>query len=639
MRNVNQPVMVVFVGVIFAYLVLAAAVLALRQNETGHYDVTQALETGLARLPKKQGSQADTSHVGNGVLPPTNSWISGAVLQREPQPVFPLPLSVKLSDTGYELGLPKVSVHDGVITAPHIPAVTVKVEDAVQMRLVRFDKISATLSYRDSKGDELGTLTIAEGSPYGFYRAKRAQTLKLDRADQADGGRFGIVANSGADLRDDSVKLPAGGLLSIFAIGKANEAALRAAAQNAITSVDTTFKRTGNAVETILTYHTTGGETRIGRPDYTKTGGGDYQTLYGPLDLQRTNQLRFSVPYVVPQAELDLSKLSANEETALRAQLTSDVAATELDAPDPYFGGKQLARAANLLSVAEQLGDKRSAETLQARLVGVFGKRLGSQGFYYDTELKGVAPLRPAFGSEDFNDHHFHYGYWLYAASILARYDESFVSKYRTQLDLLAADIASPRNSNSLPGVRVYDPYAGHSWAAGLAPFADGNNQESSSEAVNAWNAVALWGRATHNNALEETGETLLANEAAAARQLWREPILSGYNKPLVSLNWGGKREYATFFSNEPSAKLGIQLIPMSPVQLTYHQDGKAISKLVSETIKSDNYDVPLGDYVLMYSALADSQRAPKIMKQPELTVDDGNSRTYLYAWVYSLLH
>jgi endo-1,3(4)-beta-glucanase len=37
----------------------------------------------------------------------------------------------------------------------------------------------------------------------------------------------------------------------------------------------------------------------------------------------------------------------------------------------------------------------------------------------------------------------------------------------------------------------------GHSWAAGLQPSWDGKNQESSSEAVNAYLAVAQLGRAT----------------------------------------------------------------------------------------------------------------------------------------------
>ncbi|HEX7210899.1 MAG TPA: glycosyl hydrolase, partial [Propionibacteriaceae bacterium] len=50
---------------------------------------------------------------------------------------------------------------------------------------------------------------------------------------------------------------------------------------------------------------------------------------------------------------------------------------------------------------------------------------------------------------------------------------------------------------------RTFDAYAGHSWASGTAPFADGNNQESSSEAITAWTGLALWAKASANPNLE----------------------------------------------------------------------------------------------------------------------------------------
>ena len=51
---------------------------------------------------------------------------------------------------------------------------------------------------------------------------------------------------------------------------------------------------------------------------------------------------------------------------------------------------------------------------------------------------------------------------------------------------------------------RVFDAYAAHSWASGTSPFADGNNQESSSEATTAWAGLQLWARARGNAELEE---------------------------------------------------------------------------------------------------------------------------------------
>lgn len=59
----------------------------------------------------------------------------------------------------------------------------------------------------------------------------------------------------------------------------------------------------------------------------------------------------------------------------------------------------------------------------------------------------------------------------------------------------------------------------GHSWASGLQPSADGKNQESSSEAVNGYQAVALLGRATDDPVLEGWGQLLLSTEVAAAHK------------------------------------------------------------------------------------------------------------------------
>ena len=90
-------------------------------------------------------------------------------------------------------------------------------------------------------------------------------------------------------------------------------------------------------------------------------------------------------------------------------------------------------------------------------------------------------------------------------------------------LDALAADIAADADSDRFPVRRTFDVYASHAWASGTSPFADGNNQESSSEAVNAWAGVTLWGRVSGNAGLEAEGAWLHALEAQAARAYWTD--------------------------------------------------------------------------------------------------------------------
>ena len=51
--------------------------------------------------------------------------------------------------------------------------------------------------------------------------------------------------------------------------------------------------------------------------------------------------------------------------------------------------------------------------------------------FGYDPDWKGIVGQTPAFGSELFNDHHFHYGYFLYAAGVLAAHDPSVIDDLR----------------------------------------------------------------------------------------------------------------------------------------------------------------------------------------------------------------
>ena len=181
-------------------------------------------------------------------------------------------------------------------------------------------------------------------------------------------------------------------------------------------------------------------------------------------------------------------------------------------------------------------------------------------------------------------------------------------------MDLLAADIGSNAGNEAFPDRRVFDAYAGHSWASGTSPFADGNNQESSSEAITAWTGLAKWAKSTGNSALEAEAVWMLSTEAQAGLDYWTnfdnaEPVYSGYGHKIVTLNWGGKRDYATWFSPEPAAMLGILVIPMSPASTYLGGDPDRITANVEEAV-GGKFDQKFGDYLLMYAALAGDDRA-----------------------------
>jgi endoglucanase Acf2 len=241
------------------------------------------------------------------------------------------------------------------------------------------------------------------------------------------------------------------------------------------------------------------------------------------------------------------------------------------------------------------------------------------------------------------NDHHFHYGYFIYAASILARYDERFLRENRAAVDLLVADIANYRTGEGLPLRRSFDPYFGHSWASGSAPFADGNNQESTSEAINAWVACTLWARLTQDADLELQARWMLSNESTAASSYWlnidvsQAPFDKKYTHSLISLNWGGKRDYSTFFSPAANAKLGILLIPMNPTMRNVLNYGTSVIKKHVAEATGGNNNVQFGDYILMYDTGLDSTAKLSAAKAlPTEYIDGANSRSYLYAWILS---
>ena len=137
----------------------------------------------------------------------------------------------------------------------------------------------------------------------------------------------------------------------------------------------------------------------------------------------------------------------------------------------------------------------------------------------------------------------------------------------------------------------------------------------------------------------------MLSAEAASAKAYWtnvnlEDPIYKGFKRHVISLNWGGKRDWSTWFSNEPSAIFGIQVLPLPPVGTYLAGDPERIRANLKEAAPN-GYDVMFGDYLLMYKGLAGKKDAAQAYKDaaalPADRIDDGNSRSYLMAWLSAL--
>ena len=92
----------------------------------------------------------------------------------------------------------------------------------------------------------------------------------------------------------------------------------------------------------------------------------------------------------------------------------------------------------------------------------------------------------------------------MFAATVLATYDEDFYNDYKGMIELMLRDYANPSGSdNEYCRFRAYDMYEGHSWAGGYGDNNSGNNQESASEATFAWAGLYLWGLVTENKGVD----------------------------------------------------------------------------------------------------------------------------------------
>jgi len=619
----------------------------------------------VGALPQRSVAAPPPMRLAHGLVPPTNRWFSGLVFGSAPQPVFPLPLSFGLTAGGFAFGLPAVTATAKTIAGGYEPAVSLDASSA-SSEVTAYDDVSVTVTLRSQSGAPIGHVTVAEGSPLVSFTADADTTLASSvgflSADgpavaRVGGTDYALIAPAGALTGTGrSVDLTKGQAAVWFPVPRGQSAAhVAAEVSGPLEGVRTGYAGAGASAITTLTYRAAGGSTLFGALPAQKSGLagtacslGTYATIYGTMTVCAGDALTWSVPAVTPAGALDLSAVDGPTKEAIVRQLRTDAASADPLPSDTYFGGKGMYRLANLLTIARRLGQNTVADGLRARLATALDEwaqpaRCASapaRCFVYDPNVRGVVGLTASFGSDQFNDHHFHYGYFLYAAGVLAEDDPSSVERLAPVMNLLAADLATSGPSRYFPERRTFDPYTGHSWASGYSPFADGNNQESSSEAVNAWNGLALWATASSQQSLAREATWMLSAEAASARGLWTNADVSdfpGFSHSVVALNWGGKRDYATWFSADPNAILGIQLIPMGPVAGYLTSSASRIGKNLAEATPS-GYDVQFGDYLLMYRALQGGEGAAAaraaVAGLPDSAIDDADSRTYLLAWV-----
>lgn len=355
-----------------------------------------------------------------------------------------------------------------------------------------------------------------------------------------------------------------------------------------------------------------------------------------------------------------LPDLGSYDKATLARYIDEAAAENYTGGEDTYWMGKRLGKVATLAPIAQQVGNTDAAnqfhQELKTRLEDYL-KASDSQGnlknsrlFYYNDRWGTLIGYPDSFGSADeLNDHHFHYGYFVRAAAEIARVDPSWAndSRWGAMVKLLIRDFANgDRDDSMFPYLRNFDPYAGHSWASGHARFGDGNNNESSSEAMNAWTGMILWGEAANDRNIRDLGIYLYTTEMNAIQEYWfdvhGENHHPDFTRATASMIWGGKTVGdATWWTNNPEEVHGINWLPFhgGSLYLTHYPEysKKNYDALVRENGGTD-WD-SWEDLIWMYRAIENPEDAVRQFQaranlfEPEA----GNSKANTYHWIYNL--
>jgi endoglucanase Acf2 len=312
---------------------------------------------------------------------------------------------------------------------------------------------------------------------------------------------------------------------------------------------------------------------------------------------------------------------------------------------DAYWAGKSLGRNATNAYIADQMGDvdarKRMITALQNELGDWFD---GSEPrrMYYDQTWHSLIALPASYGSaEQLNDHHFHYGYFIAAAAAIARFDPAWAKKYAPMIELLVKDAACWKHDDErFPFLRHMDAYAGHSWANGPAQFDDGNNEESTSEDILFSASLVLWGETVGNKELRDLGIFLFTTQVLAAEQYWFDVddavFPEGFDHSVVAMVWGAGAKYDTWFDADPIMVHGINYLPFTGASTYLGRHPSYVSKNFAEVYqRSSGAIYSWRDYLLMYLALAEPERAQKMFEEDTyFNVEFGNTRLLMRHWL-----
>ncbi len=239
-----------------------------------------------------------------------------------------------------------------------------------------------------------------------------------------------------------------------------------------------------------------------------------------------------------------------------------------------YWGGKNLVRVLKYALMAKEAGNPNYNTLLNAAKEKVYDWLTYTPGeteFYYSyyPAWKGLIGFNEEYYSAYFTDNHFHYGYLAHAGALLEIAEPGAMDGYWSMLTEIIKTYANwDRNDTKYPYLRTFSPWMGHSFASGLGN-AIGNNQESSSEAMQSWAGMFMVAEMTGDTAMRDAAAFGYLTESRAIADYWYNESGTfdevGYEKPITGILEMNRFVYGTFFGAQETYIHGIQWLPISP--------------------------------------------------------------------------
>ncbi|MFF2908378.1 discoidin domain-containing protein [Paenibacillus sp. NPDC057934] len=366
-----------------------------------------------------------------------------------------------------------------------------------------------------------------------------------------------------------------------------------------------------------------------------------YPSIRGELKVHKGNVFTTTDRFngIVPQfAEPSGAGYSRSELIAYLDMLDADMAGG-LMLLDPYWQGKKLHPLAVGALISDQIGDTERRDRYLGWIKTILtdwytyseDEPKHSYYFHYSPEWGALMPYHSGFGMNvGLTDHHFTYGYYVFASAVLGQFDKEFVSDYGPMVETLIRDYANPsRTDSDFPWFRNFDPYEGHSWAGGYADNKSGNNLEAGGESLFGWVGEYMWGEVTGNDTYRNAGIWGFTTEEKAVEQYWfnydKDIWLSDYPHHIVGQVYGSSYLYGTFFSGNPQHIYGIHWLPTAEWMTYYGREPEKAKALYDGLVIDNNGPEDVWQHLIWpFQSLSEPQAVlakwnPKDMQKNEV--------------------